>query len=78
MWIIILCLTIELIFIAIFLKEINTSLMLKTPLVSICIPLYNASEYIHETLTRILNQTYKNIEVVVVDDYSTKKQKKRR
>tara|TARA_R110000868_G_scaffold9301_5_gene46708 strand:+ start:1858 stop:2943 length:1086 start_codon:yes stop_codon:yes gene_type:complete len=71
MWIIILCLTIELIFIAIFLKEINTSLMLKTPLVSICIPLYNASEYIHETLTRILNQTYKNIEVVVVDDYST-------
>lgn len=45
--------------------------MLKTPLVSICIPLYNASEYIHETLTRILEQTYTNIEVVVVDDYST-------
>jgi glycosyltransferase involved in cell wall biosynthesis len=43
----------------------------ETPLVSICIPMYNVSEYIEETLQRILKQSYKNIEIVVVDDHST-------
>ena len=42
-----------------------------TPLVSICIPMYNGSEYIEETLQRILKQSYENIEIVVVDDHST-------
>lgn len=40
-------------------------------LVSICIPMYNVEEYIEETLQKILNQTYKNIEVIIVDDHST-------
>ena len=42
-----------------------------TPLVSICIPMYNVSEYIEETLHRILKQSYENIEIVIVDDHST-------
>lgn len=42
-----------------------------TPLVSICIPMYNVSEYIEETLQQILKQSYENIEIVVVDDHST-------
>ena len=42
----------------------------ESPLVSICIPMYNVSEYIEETLQRILKQSYKNMEIVVVDDYS--------
>lgn len=42
-----------------------------TPLVSICIPMYNVSDYIEETLQRILKQSYKNIEIIVVDDHST-------
>lgn len=42
-----------------------------TPLVSICIPTYNGSAYIEETLNSALNQTYKNIEIVITDDNSS-------
>ena len=42
-----------------------------TPKVSICIPTYNRKEYIKETLDSILAQTYKNYEIVIVDDGST-------
>lgn len=41
--------------------------------VSILIPLYNAEEWIAETITSILNQSYENIEVIIVDDSSTDK-----
>lgn len=41
------------------------------PLVSVCIPIYNVSEYIEETLLKVLKQTYNNIEVILVDDFST-------
>lgn len=39
--------------------------------VSICIPTYNRKEYLKETIGSILAQTYKNFEIVVVDDGST-------
>lgn len=38
---------------------------------SICIPTYNGSQYIGETLATIFNQTYQNFEVIVSDDCST-------
>lgn len=41
------------------------------PVISIIIPLYNAEVYIGEALDSLLNQTFKNFEVIVVDDCST-------
>ena len=40
-------------------------------MVSIIIPVYNVEEYIEECLESILAQTYKDIELLVVDDGST-------
>lgn len=41
------------------------------PLVSICIPVYNAEKTIAETIRSILGQTYRNMEVLVFDNAST-------
>lgn len=41
------------------------------PLVSIIIPCYNSELYIAEAIECSFNQTYSNVEVIVVDDGST-------
>ena len=41
------------------------------PLVSAIIPSYNHENYIEECVLSIVNQTYKNIELIVIDDGST-------
>jgi len=40
-------------------------------LVTVCIPAYNCEKYIGECLRSIITQTYKNIEIIVVNDGST-------
>ena len=41
------------------------------PKVSVIIPVYNTEEYIGETLNSIINQTIKDIEIIVINDGST-------
>lgn len=44
---------------------------MQEPLISIVIPCYNQGEYIQDALSSIKNQTYHNIEIVIVNDGST-------
>lgn len=40
-------------------------------LISVIIPVYNVEEYLQDCIESVLNQTYKNIEIVAINDGST-------
>lgn len=44
---------------------------MNTPLVSVIVPIYNVKTYIYRGLENILHQSYKNIEILLIDDGST-------
>lgn len=41
------------------------------PLISVIMPVYNAQKYLSQAIASILNQTYQNFELIIVDDAST-------
>ena len=43
------------------------------PLVSIIVPIYNVEEYLERCIDSIIKQTYKNLEIILVNDGSTDK-----
>ncbi len=44
---------------------------MESPLISVVIPMYNAAEFIERTISSITNQTYSNLEIIVIDNCST-------
>lgn len=45
--------------------------MINVPKISVIIPIYNTAEYLPRCIDSILNNTYKNLEIICIDDGST-------
>lgn len=52
-------------------KRNKKNSMNKEDLVSVIVPVYNAEKFLADTITTVQNQTYKNWELIMVDDCST-------
>ena len=49
----------------------NPEILQSSPLVSIVVPIYNSSKYLEKCIKSIKNQSYKNLEIILVNDGST-------
>ena len=41
---------------------------MENPLVSVILPIYNVEKYLDRCITSVVNQTYKNLEIILIDD----------
>ena len=46
---------------------------MSNPLISVIVPVYKAESYLEKCVNSIINQTYKNLEIILVDDGSPDK-----
>ena len=44
---------------------------MKKPLITVIIPVYNTEKYLDKCIKSVINQTYKNLEIIIVNDGST-------
>lgn len=51
--------------------EWNSIRGMRQPLLSVIIPVFNGEEYIKRCLESVVNQTYRNLEIIVINDGST-------
>jgi cellulose synthase/poly-beta-1,6-N-acetylglucosamine synthase-like glycosyltransferase len=49
-------------------QNYTTNLAMKNSLISIIIPIYNVEKYLAQCLDSIIHQTYKNLEIILIDD----------
>lgn len=47
--------------------------IMRNPLISIIVPVYNVEKYLRDCLDSLINQTYQNIEIICFNDASTDK-----
>jgi glycosyltransferase involved in cell wall biosynthesis len=52
-------------------RKIKNTTLASQPLVSVLIPAYNASSYVYSTIESVVNQSYRNLEIIICDDAST-------
>jgi glycosyltransferase involved in cell wall biosynthesis len=45
--------------------------MVNTPIISVFMPVYNGEKYLRKSIESVLNQTFRNFQLVIVDDSST-------
>lgn len=45
--------------------------MIKSPLISVILPVYNRVEYLHQAISSVIDQTYDNWELLIADDASS-------
>ena len=63
----------KILYIIIFLITKNKNITNRKPYISICLPVYNMEKYIERALLSIINQSFQDFEIIIVNDNSNDK-----